>query len=290
MAIDLSTLSNSMVTAQALNNLILVWPQEQTGFQPQYDPFSNKEGSAEKFLFHYEGEQSITLDSDITDNYVEENFAIQDHIALAPEIIQTTGFIGELTDASPEALMALKQAADKLTAVSAYEPVLSVSAQKAYNLAFQAYQAFDILKRTKIPSFSGVGGTTSGPTVINTSQSAEQFASSVDFTTQNKQQIAFQKFYGYRKARALFTVQTPWAIFQNCAIQSLVATQAEDTRYITSFAITFKPINVAYTTTVGTQNDQQGRAYFQGAIIQDTGTSAVNYEELDVAQILSRTA
>lgn len=289
--IDISSISNQMVTAQALNNLILVWPQEQTGYQPQAKLFDGKSGFDEKFLFHYEGDNTVTLTSEITDHYVENNYAAQDHIALAPDIIETTGFIGELNDVTPNVLEAVKTVAQKLGNISAYEPALSVSALLAYNRAFQAYQAVEIAKRTSIPSWKGAAGLQSdGPTAITQGTSAQEFADSVNLRTQNKQQIAFQKFYGYRKARTLFTVQTPWAIFKDCAIQELVATQDAGTQYVSSFRITFKPIQVAYTGLTPNVDQYQGRAYFHAAPVSKSGTQAVDYREGSFEDVLSRTS
>ena len=289
--IDISSLSNAMVTAQALNNLILVWPQEQTGYQPQAQLFDGKSGFDEKFLFHYEGENTVTLSSEITDHYVEDNYAAQDHIALAPDIIMTTGFIGELNDVTPAALEGVKTAAEKLGNLSAYEPALSVSAIQAYNLAFQAYQALEIASRTSIPSWNGASGLQSnGPTSITAGETTQQFVSSVNLRTQNKQQIAFQKFYGYRKARTLFTVQTPWAIFKDCAIMELVATQDAQTQFVSSFRITFKPIQVAYTGLTPNVDQYQGRAYYHAAPATDSGTQAVDYRQGSFEDVLNMTA
>ncbi|AFC22580.1 hypothetical protein phi1422_0060 [Bdellovibrio phage phi1422] len=284
---DLSSLSNQMVTAQALNNLILVWPEEDIGIQPEAKLYGDKVSSTEKFLFHYEGENRITLDSDITDNFVEENYAVQDHIALHPELINTQGFIGELNNVTPSALESLKQAAEKLTVINAYMPQLSVAAVQAYNRAAQAYQAVEILKKTKIPSFSALGGgKTKTTTIIDPSASATDFANSVEFGSQTQQQVAYQKFYGYRAARTLFTVQTPWAIYKNCAIKTLEVVQDADTRMMSTFNITFKPIRVAYTRTFTGNQNMDGRAYFQGAVVQESGMSAVNFENMGIDTLL----
>lgn len=282
MAVDLSNLSNQMVTAQALSNLILVWPEQNSGYQPQTKIYGGKIGNNEKFLFNYEGEQSVTLTSEITDSYVEENYSVQDHIALAPEVITTNGFVGELNNVTPEALEPLKTAAEKLTVIDAYTPVLSISGIKAYNAALQAYQAAQILKNQGVRAWETISKSQKvSANEIDTSIQGTGFADSIDFSTQNQQQIAFQKFYGYRKARVLFTVQTPWAIFKNCAVQELIAAQDANTRMVTSFSVTFKTINVANTslTLNKKSEDYEGRAYFNAAPNQDSGMSAVDFEE-----------
>ena len=52
------------------------------------------------FLFDIVGDESISLESDITDNFVENNMAIQDQIALRPEIVTVHGLVAELTNAN----------------------------------------------------------------------------------------------------------------------------------------------------------------------------------------------
>ena len=242
MAINLSALSTATTTAQALSNLVLVSPQEDRGIQPQAT--SDQTATPPKFLFNYYGEQVVGIESDITDHYVEDNTALQDQIALRPELITGRGYIGELTDIAPELLQPLKILADKLTVINAYVPVLTVSAQIAYNAALQAYQAAQLAAQSAVAAWSTIKGSADGSITIGNAVFAPQ-------NVQTKQQIAFQSFYGYWKERRLFTVQTPWAVFQNCAIKSVRAVQGEDTRVMTEFEVTFKPINFAKTVQSG---------------------------------------
>lgn len=259
MAVDLSALSKATTTANALSNLILVSPQENVGIQAQ--PKKTEDGEdvqqPKKFLFNYEGEQKVDLQSDITDHFVEDNSAIQDQIALRPEIITTTGFIGELNNVVPESLKPIRLAADKLTPVAAFAPELSISAEITYNNAFQAYQIAKNTEAASVEAWSSVQGTESEP-------------------NQTKQQIAFQEFYGYWKNRQLFTVQTPWAIFKDMAIQTLRAMQPDDSNSYSEFQVVFKAMRFASTfrfsqSQIYDPSQFQGRTFNQGAPLIDKG-------------------
>jgi hypothetical protein len=251
---DISAIASTASAASSLAGLILAIPNSPKGYQPQNDPVID--GSTEQLdppiLFHYEGEQSVTLESDITDHYVENNSSIQDQISLKPIMIVTHGFIGELTNTPPnQYFRGLKLAADKLTVVGGYLPQLSVSALASYNTALQLY---------------------------NTAQTAKNAAVAAWTSTPNLslQEKCYLRFYGYWLNRRLFTVQTPWALYDNCAIKSLRAIQAEDTTTITDFEITFKQIQFArvkttYTATQST-SDLFGRSANQGASEQDFGS------------------
>ncbi len=271
---NLSALSSITTTATALSNLILVNPQATIGYQPQnaINP-DGSESTAQpppSFLFDYEGEQSAQLESDITDHYIEDNTAIQDQITLKPVVISTHGFIGELNDIAPAVLAPVKAIADKLTIVSAYTPALSASALIAYNTAFQLYQVAQNAINSSVAAWSSINGTGGESVISGSSTNPISLA-----PNQNKQQKAFQQLYGYWQNRTLFTVQTPWAVFQNMAIKSMRPIQDSETRFITNFEMSFKQIRFAETQTVsGTiGTNQQGRASLQAAGITDLGTS-----------------
>ncbi len=274
MAINLSALTPITTAATALSNLILVSPQKTIGYQPQNAPSWKRDTTQQPpaLLFNYEGEQTVALSSDITDHYIEDNTAVQDQIALKPERITTSGFVGELNDIAPAALQPLKTIAEKLTTVTAYVPQVSTTAQLAYANAFQLYQVAQNALNSAVSTWASINGTPS-QSVINGSgiQTAPN---------QTKQQIYFQQFYGYWKNRQLFTVQTPWAIFQDMAIESLRAVQDAETRVITDFEVTFKLMRFASTQLVQNQqlydnNNFQGRAFNQGAPTVDLGTSTL---------------
>lgn len=276
MALNLSGVSQIATTAVSLGNLILVSPQKTVGYQPQNAPSweRNTAPQGKSLLFNYEGEQNVTLTSDITDHYIENNTAVQDQIALKPIMITTQGFVGELNDIPPGALAILKTAADKLTTISAYAPSLSTTALLAYANAFQLYQAASSISDSAISTWSSINGT-GGETVINGSTTATNGAINGAQPNQTQQQIYFQQFYAYWQNRTLFTVQTPWAIFQDMAIQSVRALQSAETRVITDFEVVFKQLRFAST---GLQanfdpNDAQSRLFSQSSGEVNNGTN-----------------
>lgn len=274
MAVNLASLSPATTAATALSNLVLVSPQKTVGYQPQLSDQTAQPPPA--LLFHYEGEQTVAIESDITDHFVEDNTAIQDQISLKPEIVTTHGFIGELNNVAPKALQLLQTLANKLTVVDAYTPALSTTALLAYTNAFLLYQVAQNAINAGVSAWSSLTGQ-DGLNVIGSSgiQGGAFSASSGEIkNNQTKQQIAFQQFYGYWRARTLFTVQTPWAIFQNMAIQRLRAIQDAESKVITDFEVTFKMMRFASTTTTqGQAPILQGRAISQASGLVDLGTT-----------------
>lgn len=272
MAINLSQLSQAATTAVTLSNLVLVTPQQNTGIQAQNAPSyeKNTKRPPPTLLFNYNGEETLDITSDITDHYVENNSAIQDQISLKPEIYTVEGFVGELNDIAPAPLQYLKVAAEKLTTVSAYVPQVSTTALLAYANALQAYQVAQAVKNNATAAWASIngGGTNGGISVINGGGIEER-------PNQNKQQQYFQQLYSYQRKRTLFTIQTPWAIFQDMAIQSLKAVQGADTRVITDFKITFKMMRFAST---------------QSTVKLDNGTNRVLYDYKNMEERASQQA
>ena len=253
-----STTLQTISSAGALGNLLLAFPQSNAGYTPQsapvtpgitppVNPFSGLLSAGNAFLFNYEGEQTVYLESDITDHYIEDNSAIQDQIALRPELITTHGYVGELTDILPGINQIVQAAIQKLTLVSAFAPAFSVSAQNAINTAILAAEALASLKNSAIGALNTI--TPSGPNITG---------SAIFSPAQTNQSQAFQMFYGYWLNRTLFTIQTPWCIFQNTAIKTMRAIQDADTNVITDFEITFKVMRFT-NTILGGQIVGQGR-------------------------------
>lgn len=285
---NLSALTPLATSATALSNLILVSPQTTIGYQPQGTP--NADGTSAQrpkpLLFHYEGEQTVAIESDITDHYIEDNTAIADQISLKPELITTHGFIGELNDVATGALALAQTLANKLVAISAYTPAISQTALIAYTQAFQAYQIATNIENAAVQSWESLNnaaGTGLGGGAQTEIGSGNFTLSSIN-STQTKQQVAFQQFYAYWRNRILFTVQTPWAVFQNMAIKNLRAIQSAETNMITDFEVTFKMIRTANTTeNPNTTSSFQERLNAQASGEVDHGTQTTNSNQNDLA-------
>lgn len=282
MALDLASLSNATNAAVGLSNLILVSPQKTVGYQPQNAPSyaNNTAAQPPALLFNYEGEQTVTLTSDVTDHYIENNTAIQDQVALKPEVITTSGFVGELNDVAPAALIPVQVIAEKLVAIGGYTPQISETAALAYANAFQLYQVSQNLANTAVSSWASLTGA-GGLSVINGSGVQTQ-------ENQTKQQTYFQQFYGYWKNRTLFTVQTPWAVFQDMIIQNLRAVQDAETRMITDFEVTFKLMRFANSqiqsnVALYDNTSFQNRLGSQGADQVDLGTNNLQPSNISFA-------
>ena len=239
MATNLQSISNLTTGINSFSNLILINPQTNIGYYEQIAPTSpgtvQSPQDVTGWLFDYEGENAISLESDITDHYVEDNTTRSDQIAIRPVVVNVQGFIGELTDVLPKFDLIGQNintfgqyVSSKLQTLSAYTPELSTTGLIALNEAFLAYQVAANAAST-IQQTLNLGGD-------------EVSAGDIQFSQLTKQQQAFARLYNAHQSKVLFTIQTPWAIFRNMAIRSLRAIQSAETRMITDFEIQFKRI------------------------------------------------
>ncbi len=191
------------------------------------------------FLFDVEGETRAELTAEITDHYLEDNTAIQDHIAIRPKKFTLKGYVGELVfspDGNPASF--LQTAVQKLTELSPVLPVLSQAAQQAK----QFYASGSI-------STLGLG---------NVSQAADYWATVKNLGAgSSKQQAAYQYFKALWEQKILVSVQTPFEFVANMAIESIIGIQSESSKFICDFSIVLKQIRTVSELSV-TQAQQFG--------------------------------
>lgn len=181
------------------------------------------------FVFDVEGETSVTLESDITDHYVEDNSAIQDHWAVRPVRVTLRSYVGELVYRNErQPIEGLQRVVSKLTTVSSYLP-----------------QITDTAERIKSSIADGITFDDAVSNAVNLWDLTKDLNPSA-----TEQQKAYLYFKALQQQRMVVSLQTPFEFLQNMAIESLVARQTEDTRDISDFSITLKQIRTASFVTV----------------------------------------
>lgn len=176
------------------------------------------------FLFDIPLEDSIQLEADITDNYVEDNTAIQDQVALKPVIVTLRGLVGELV-MTQDQIDNVNAQPDSLPLNEALEP--------EYTEIQQVEFADD-----EIITAQEINAQTD-------SQSLQAYFQARSPITTGKQSKAFAYFYQLWLGRQLMTVDTPWGFFVNMVIQSLRVAQDATSKMASDFTIVFKQMNFA---------------------------------------------
>lgn len=212
------------------------------------------------FVFDLVENDEINLSSNITDHYVENNTAIQDHIALAPEEISVRGVIAELTyvpsNTNTEFTVPIS---DPLVTISDFLPELT-TAQTETDAQTQAASTRESEAITSPKSRWGMVATRYG-TEIGTQ----------NFPTA-KQSRGYNYFDQLWRGRQLCTVETPWGFWTNMAISKVAFIQEAKSRYVSNVAITFKKMRFAQDITVRV-GQLAGRAASQRSDTTQNGTA-----------------
>lgn len=186
-------------------------------------------------IFHYSGEVKTELNADITDHYTEDLKAVHDHIALQPIRVVMRGLIGELSRGfSPSGISgSLQTLQNGLTSVPGY---LGKSTPQA------VYRASKVVSQAQNVSNQVSSAVSKGKSLYKFFRDG-----AVSNTEQSRFYIQLEALWNQR---APFTIQTPHKIYRNMVIESMVALQPEDTKYLSEFTVTLKQIRFASVTTI----------------------------------------
>ena len=182
----------------------------------------------EGFVFDVIGDEEASFDADITDHYVENNYSIQDHIALKPPRFTLSGYVGELGDIFSNSFLNILTTIQSMSAIGEYELPFASQATQVYG------------KLAGIASQVG--------TVLNQASNAYQVLTGAN-TASSKQQLAYNYFVNLYTDRTLCQVQTPWAVWSSMAIESIRIVQKADNNMISEFSVSFKQIRIVKTET-----------------------------------------
>lgn len=247
---------NSVTSLQALifsNNV----PEHDDLDPTKFDVTGITSGYDSKcFIFDVKKEYKLNLSSDITDHYVEDNVAIQDHIGLKPIILEVTGCIGEVdlasrttkyksqnenkianeigvNNAKGNVFNSVDAYLGRMGSLSSFTPNINNQALDIYNTAKFGYatvsKIINLDKQNKIKS--GFDYT-------------EDYDEKTIKTTKQFSYIDWFKTQWWN--RASFTIVTPYGVLTDMYILDLSASQPENTRYVTNLSIKFKQIRKAH--------------------------------------------
>lgn len=202
------------------------------------------------YVFDIIGDESVDLSSEITDHYVEDNTTIQDHIALAPETISVSGVVAELVFAKP-ANGDVQRPVVELPEIDDFKPTFTDGAEQSIAEIEESVEANE--------KAQGVGTSLSS-----------KFSNFSPEVIGGRQSRAFAYFYQLWKGRALFTVETPWGVFNSMAIESINTSQSGDSRMTTDFTIKFKHVRFAQNVVVNV-GELAGRAAASRKPVEEKG-------------------
>ena len=211
---------------------------------------SESDSAVSWLFFDVVNDHTINIQNSITDNYLENNTAVQDCISHSPITVSVKGISGELVYTPPElALSNIYEYAnslltqdeytktDKLTAIPALLPPVDNLTQRAKNAVQYVEASYDrykkIYDKAKRPIYN-----------------------------QSRLEKIYEELLALRNNNTLFVVVTPYSEFRDMAIASITLSQ-NNVNYTTDIQIDFKQIN--YTDTQKTKPDEKVKAWYNAA-------------------------
>lgn len=187
---------------------------------------------------------TISINNQITDYYLENNTAVQDHIAHAPIVITLSGISGEIVYTSARAKEdynnELNKAVshtnqqefhNKLSALQILKPSASNLTQKAQNafdyVAASADRYIGILRQFR-----------------NSNSPMDKYTGANDTFQETRLQEIHRKLLLLRNNNTSLWVHTPYADYTNMYIQSITLRQNEE-NFITDIELSLKQLNFA---------------------------------------------
>ena len=182
------------------------------------------------FAFDYEDTNDVLLDSEITDHWLEDNTAVHDAIGIKPVIITLRGRVAELVYSkalSGQITALLTTVESGLSQADAYLGKYTPGATDAILNAISQVQNV----------------------LVQVEQASARVAQIMNLINgqppgRNNQQKAFATLSALQQARVLFSVYTPFQLFNNMAILSVQATQPKDTRTASDFTVKMKQLQL----------------------------------------------
>lgn len=209
------------------------------------------------FIFDIKKEYKLNLGSEITDHYVEDNVAMQDHIGLKPVILEVTGCIGEVDLAAtterwkkldPKGSGQNNEKGNIFNSVDSYLGRMGSLTSFAPNLANQAYDVYNTAKYTFSMATKVMNLDKQSKSANKTRYAySEVYDENVIEATKQFTWIDWFKQRWWN--RASFSIVTPYGVLKNMYIMELSASQPENTRYVTNLNIKFKQIRKAVVAT-----------------------------------------
>jgi hypothetical protein len=225
---SISNITNSASTLSSFANKAIVKPANYQGING--------------YVFDGIDFEEIGLESDITDHYLENNTAIQDHIALKPEKITVKGYVGEVVSSENNNVIPyFPNINSKIQLLSDYFPKYTSQSQTIYNQLQNTYQSVMQVKQTANDFYN------------------KFFKGNDIATVDTKQSKIFNFFYQMWQNRQIFNVETYAKTFENMAILNMNYAQIGDQKMMSEVSITFKQIRFAITPNIVDKTDK----YFQ---------------------------
>ena len=228
------------------------------------------------FKFHVPQTEQVRFENEITDHYVESNYAIQDHIARKPIVITLSGLVGDYFYSVNQIEDMLALITPTITLVKELIPQITSVVQKQ-KINFAEEQKQKLVKQND-GSYKVLVNGKQNEYEFNTMDLFSLFQSL--YKMKSAQTRAFLFFEAMWKSGARFSVETTWKRYDNMVVQS-VTPKRDNNADITEFTVVCKQMEFV-NSKVETIEEYKNRTELQKADVTNKG--AVKGEEVSAVK------
>lgn len=223
-------------------------------------------------------EHTISFSNSITDYYLEDNTAVQDHISHAPLTITLSGLRGELayTPSNADVLKQLKTASFvttlrdttlKLRALNMFLPAVSNPMALARNVVKYVTGS--------VKRYYGIY-----KSITNKNNALENFQGIEISQTNTKLQNVCENLLMLSNYNIPLVIDTPYRTFEDMYIESVTLTQGE-VNYVTDIQVTLKQLRFAEVETVAPDEKVMSQyTAYQNTVDENNGKAGTRKSEL----------
>lgn len=217
------------------------------------------------FKFNVPQTEQVRLENEITDHFVESNYAIQDHISRKPVIITLSGLVGDYFYSVNQIEDTLALITPAITLVKEFLPQVTSIVQKK-KIDFTNEQKQRLVKQ-KDGSYKVL---VNGKEYEYEFNAMDLFSLFINlYKLKSAQTRAFLFFEAMWKSGARFSVETTWKRYNNMVVQS-VTPKRDNNADITEFTVVCKQMEFT-STKVETIEEYKNRTQLQKADAANKG-------------------
>jgi hypothetical protein len=179
------------------------------------------------FVFDIPTRETLTLETDITDHFMENGSYTNDHAVDRPVKATLTGFVGELFVGPPKGLAALtSEIGGFLAPIAGFTGEFLPAEVQVFNAAL------DVVDQAAAQINNAIQ---KGADFID-------FLSGTERVALKRQKEALNTLDAMRRSRAVFALTLPWAYYENVMIELITVQGEEDTEQWSEFSVTVKQV------------------------------------------------
>jgi hypothetical protein len=186
------------------------------------------------FVFDIPTRETLTLETDITDHYMENGSYTNDHAVDKPVKATLSGFVGELFVGKPTGLLgAIEDIGGALGPITGFVGEFLPAETQAFTTILDGATQVAATATAAIQKAANIVG------------SVSNLLSGIDRVFLKRQKEALNTLDALRRSRSVFSLTLPWAYYENMMIESITVEGDQESEQWSEFSVSLKQVRFA---------------------------------------------